>query len=109
MSIVDTKPFMLPGVLHSIFAHRPQVTGNRALAASAAAFVEYLYILCDIPYRFPPGPIPAVMNKLLLESPPETLHRRIIIAVPFPVHRGLQPEPRQYISVLMRAVLAATV
>jgi hypothetical protein len=36
MSIVDTKPFMLPVIRHSIFVHRPRVTGIQAVAAGAA-------------------------------------------------------------------------
>jgi len=49
------------------------------------------------------------MYQLLLERLPETLHRRIIIAVPFTAHRGLQPEPFQDISVLMQAILTAPI
>ena len=42
---IPTKPFMLPAVPHSIFARRPQVTGNRVLAASAAGYRISRYTL----------------------------------------------------------------
>ncbi len=47
------------------------------------------------------------MEKLLLECPPETLHRRVIKAVPFPAHRGGEAVAFQDVSELIRAVLAA--
>ena len=44
MAIVDTKPFMPPAILRSIFAHKQPVTGNQALPADAAGCRRPRYI-----------------------------------------------------------------
>ena len=44
MSIVDPKPFMLPVIRHSIFVHRPRVTGIQAVAAGSAGYQRSRYI-----------------------------------------------------------------
>jgi len=45
MSIVDTKPFMLPVVLHRIFAHRPQVMGIQVLPVGVAGGIVITAIM----------------------------------------------------------------
>ena len=49
------------------------------------------------------------MDKLLLERPPETLHRRVIVTVTLPAHRHLQSKPVHEISVIVGAVLTAPI
>ena len=43
MSIMDTKPFMQPAVLHSIFVHSSPVTGNQVLPVGAAGYRRSQY------------------------------------------------------------------
>ncbi len=45
MSIVDTKPFMLPVSRHRIFVHRPQVKGIQAWPVSAGGYRRSRYTL----------------------------------------------------------------
>jgi len=51
-----------------------------------------------------PGPIPAMIRQLLLEYTPETLHRRIIVAIPFPAHRCNHALLLQQVSEVIGAV-----
>jgi hypothetical protein len=49
------------------------------------------------------------MYKFLFERSPETLHGGIVETVAFPAHRRFQLELIQYLSILMGAILTATV
>ena len=62
MSIVDTKPFMLPAALYSIFTHRPLVTGNRVLPTDTADCRRSQYIL----YRLLSVRVTTVMDERLI-------------------------------------------
>src|SRR4030065_2203174 len=75
----------------------------------ALPIIEDLNILGNISYCFLSSPIPAMMYKFLLERSPETLHWRIIKAVPLPAHRYFPSSPMHEVSVLVRTILAAPV
>jgi hypothetical protein len=53
-------------------------------------WIEDLDIFGYILYSLLPGPIPAMIGQFLLECSPETLHRRIVVAVTFPAHRSYE-------------------
>ena len=50
-----------------------------------------------------------MMDKLLLERPPEALHRGIVVAVPFPGHRRQEALLFQPLLVLQGTVLASSI
>ena len=58
MSIVDTTPFTLLAVLHSILAYRPLLTGNESCLL-VLAVLKALDMLGSIPYYLLFGPVPA--------------------------------------------------
>ena len=50
-----------------------------------------------------------MIGQFLLERPPETLHRGIIVTVTFPAYRGYEAMLFQDIPEIMGAVLAAAI
>jgi len=53
--------------------------------------VEDFDVFSDRRCGFRTGSEVAVIDKLLLEVPPETLRRRVVVTVAFSGHRGDQP------------------
>jgi len=108
MLIQDNKPFMLAAIPNNIFVVRPPVT-KKEPHLPALPVIENLDIFGDIQYNFQSGFIPRLMDKLLLEHPPETLHQRVIVAIPLPAHRYRQIALFQGISEIMRTGLAVSI
>jgi len=72
------------------------------------AIVKEFNVLRDLPPILFPCFIPPVVHELVLRRPPETLHRRVVVAVSLTRDRGTQPELPQLSLVVMRAILGAT-
>ena len=69
------------------------------------AVVEELNVLRDLSPGLFPCFIPPAVHELVLQRPPETFHRRVVVAVSPTRHRGAQPELSQLGLVVMRAIL----
>ena len=73
------------------------------------AVVEDVNVLGDLALSLVTGFIAAMMHQFILERAPETLHRRVVIAVPPARHRGAQAELLQPGLVGMRAILGSAI
>lgn len=72
------------------------------------AVVEDFDIFLDRWFRIGPRGVPLMMNHFILQAAPETLHGRVVVAVPLARHGGLHAELRDQLAVIVGAVLAGT-
>src|SRR5215831_6969038 len=71
--------------------------------------IEDLDVLRDLPPGLLPRVITPVMHQLILQCPPETLHRRVVIAVALPTHGWGQAELPQLILLVLGTILGPTI
>ena len=71
--------------------------------------IENLYVLCNIHYGFLSGFIPAMVDLLVLEYAPEAFHGGVVVAISFPTHGRLHPEPVKQQGIFPGAILAAPI
>ncbi len=76
---------------------------------SPLTVVEQLNVLRDFPLGLLPRGIPPMMHQLILQRPPETLHRRIVIAVALPTHGRGHAELPQLRLIVLSTILGPTV
>ena len=69
------------------------------------AVVEDLDVLRDLSPGLRPGFVTPVMYEFVLQRPPKTFHRCIVVTIPPPGHRSLQPQVFQARLVVLRAIL----
>ena len=73
------------------------------------AIVEDFDVLLDGRFRVGPCGVPLMMNHFVLQTAPEALHRRVVVAVPLARHGCPHAELRDQLSIVVGAVLVASV
>ena len=71
--------------------------------------VEQLDVLRDLAASLRTGLVAPVMYQLILQRPPDTLHRRVVIAIPLPTHGRGQAELPQLLLIVLRTIVGPTV
>ncbi len=71
--------------------------------------VEHLDVLCNLSPSLLPCFIPPMVHQLILQRPPETLHRRIVITIPLPTHGRGHAELPQLLLIVLCTILGPTV
>ena len=66
-------------------------------------------VACDVIDRLLSGFIAFVVNQLILQATPKTLHWRVIPAIAFTAHGGHEPCIASYGLIVFRAILAASI
>src|SRR5689334_6178070 len=67
--------------------------------------VEHLDVLRDLAASVLTGLVAPVMHQLILQCPPETLHRRVVIAVALPAHGRGHAELPQLLLIVLSTIL----
>ena len=109
MSIVDTMPFMLASSCVVFLCINRRGEKAESCLSALPVVEEDLDVFYDILNRFFPGSVVAVMDKLLLERSPETLHRCFVVTVSLSAHRCFHVKLPEQILVLIGAILTSTV
>ena len=73
------------------------------------AVVEHLDVLRNLSPSLLPRMISPMMHQLIFQCPPETLHRRVVIAIALSAHGGDHAELPQLILIVVGTILGATV
>jgi len=73
------------------------------------AVVEHLDVLRNLSPSLLPRIISPMVHQLIFQCPPETLHRRVVIAIALPAHGGDHAELPQLILIVVGTILGATV
>jgi len=73
------------------------------------AVVENFDVLLDRRCRVGPCGVPLMMNHFVLQAAPEAFHRRVVVAVPLARHGCTHAELSDQFSIVVGAVLAASV
>ncbi|QPD03642.1 MAG: hypothetical protein Nkreftii_001416 [Candidatus Nitrospira kreftii] len=76
---------------------------------SPLTVVERLDVLRDLAASWLTGLVAPVMHQLIFQRPPETLHRRVVIAIPLPTHGRGHAELPQLLLIVLRTILGPTV
>lgn len=79
------------------------------LRMSPLPVVEDLDVFAYFTPRLCPRFITSMMHQFVFERAPKTFHRRIVIAVSFSTHRTVHVELLQQASIVLGAVLTASV
>ena len=72
---------------------------------SPLTVVEQLDVLRDLAASLCTGLVAPVMYQLILQRPPDTLHRRVVIAIALPAHGGNHAELPQLILIVVGTIL----
>lgn len=71
--------------------------------------IEDLDVLRDLSPSLLPCRISPLVDQLIFQCPPETLHRRVVIAIALPAHGGNHAELPQLILIVVGTILGPTV
>ena len=67
--------------------------------------IEELNVLRDLAPRLLPRIISPMMHQLIFQCPPETLHRRVVIAIALPAHGGDHADLPQLILIVLGTMI----